>query len=46
MMNQFKERKNETGEGITDANKLVSDTQDTVQKAQQAPAKEIVKEQK
>lgn len=38
MMNQFKQRKTATGEGITDANKLVSETQDTVQKAEQAPA--------
>lgn len=39
MMNQFKEQKNITGEGITDASKIVSEAQDTIEKAQQAPQK-------
>ena len=40
MMSQFKEQKNITGEGITNANKLVSEAQDTIEKAQQVPAAE------
>jgi len=40
MMSQFKEQKNITGEGITNANKLVSEAHDTIEKAQQVPAAE------
>lgn len=46
MMSQFKQQKNITGEGITDAKALASEAQDTIEKAQQTPVEKPAEEPK
>lgn len=45
MMNQFKQEKNATGEGITDAKALAHEAAETMEKAQQTPVEEPKKEE-
>lgn len=45
-MSQFKQRKDIAGEGTTDANKVVTEVHETIEKAQEAPVEKPTEEPK